>query len=80
MLTFVTGNIFFVKAWTVTLIFFNLPPILLGRLIAKTIPFSICSLLVIFKKVKQNMQNEEDLSNLSHRKSGGKIQNLHKEN
>ena len=31
-----------------------------------------------FDKVKQNMQNEEDLSNLRHRKSGGKIQNLHK--
>ena len=35
-------------------------------------------LITKFDKVKQNMQNEEDLSNLRHRKSGGKIQNLHK--
>ena len=28
--------------------------------------------------MKQNMQNEEEMSNLRHRKSVGKIQNLHK--
>ena len=40
---------------------------------------TILKLLVINnKKVKQNMQNEEEMSNLRHRKSVGKIQNLHK--